>query len=446
MAYQLKSTGIATQCLMCIAVDPDTGTIKDYASAAVTTDLVVGANVTLGTQAWDGISRDYFRLGAGTAADDFVAFGATKPVWNLTDSGTQLTAVAIGEVAGASARCFGADSNNYFAAIDLGASAYYPTLRVGATAKRGAGAALTTGTKAIFGVAIDRTNSCTAFRSLDTDATMTVDAGIGGAVSGSSNFALNYVGRRDDSTTHQQDKWHLIAFFSGLLVEADFDALRDDWFGTLFESSGGDVTAPVLTSPTGTATGATTADVGATTDEGNGTLYAVATTSATQPNAAQIKAGQDHTGAAAPWGGSQAVASVGAKTLGATGLTASTGYYAHLIHTDTATNDSNIVTSAQFTTDALTLWGFDLDTLPGAVFGAISGALTGLTRETAVSIAVRVYDASTGALVHEAAPAVTDANGRLARYEHAALASDTYDVVFKRVSDGAIACARLTTT
>lgn len=114
----------------------------------------------------------------------------------------------------------------------------------------------------------------------------------------------------------------------------------------------GDSTAPVLSSPTGTQTGSTTANVGATTDENNGTLYAVVTTSATQPSVAQIKAGQDHTAAAAAWAGSQAVSTTGAKTLGAAGLTASTSYYAHLVHTDAAANDSNRVSSGQFTTAA----------------------------------------------------------------------------------------------
>ncbi len=111
--------------------------------------------------------------------------------------------------------------------------------------------------------------------------------------------------------------------------------------------SDSDTTAPVLSSPTGTATGSTTATIGATTDEGNGTLYGYVSTSATPPSGTDLKAG---TGAV--WSGSASVSSTGAKTLSATGLTASTAYYAHLLHTDAATNDSNIVTSAQFTTSA----------------------------------------------------------------------------------------------
>lgn len=110
---------------------------------------------------------------------------------------------------------------------------------------------------------------------------------------------------------------------------------------------GGDTTAPVLTSPTGTETSDTTATIGATTDEGNGTIYGYVSTSATPPSGTDLKAG---TGAV--WAGSAAVSGTGAQTLNATGLTASTGYYGHLIHTDAAANDSNIVTSVQFTTDA----------------------------------------------------------------------------------------------
>lgn len=114
-----------------------------------------------------------------------------------------------------------------------------------------------------------------------------------------------------------------------------------------------DVTAPTLSSPVGTATGTTTATVGATTDEGNGTMYAVVTVSGTAPSAAQIKAGQDNSGSAAAWNGSQAISSTGAKTFSATGLASATAYYAHVVHTDAASNDSNVVTSSQFTTDAV---------------------------------------------------------------------------------------------
>lgn len=58
-------------------------------------------------------------------------------------------------------------------------------------------------------------------------------------------------------------------------------------------AAAGDTTAPVLTSPVGTQTGQTTADISVSTDEGEGTLYWVVSTSATPPSVAQLQAGND---------------------------------------------------------------------------------------------------------------------------------------------------------
>lgn len=117
----------------------------------------------------------------------------------------------------------------------------------------------------------------------------------------------------------------------------------------LQEAGGGDVTAPILTNAYATHTGATTGLVSVDTDEGNGTLYLVVTTSSTQPSVAQIKAGQNHLGVAGAYSSSQAVSSTGTKNFGPTGLTTSTVYYAHFVHTDSSANDSNRITSNSFT-------------------------------------------------------------------------------------------------
>jgi hypothetical protein len=107
---------------------------------------------------------------------------------------------------------------------------------------------------------------------------------------------------------------------------------------------------PELTNPTATATGATTADLAVTTDTDNGTLYAVVTTSDTAPSAAQVKAGQDHTGAAAAFDDSQAISSTGEKEFNATGLSAGTLYYAHFMHEDDSANQSDVASSTAFRT------------------------------------------------------------------------------------------------
>lgn len=103
----------------------------------------------------------------------------------------------------------------------------------------------------------------------------------------------------------------------------------------------GDTTAPVLTSPTGTKTGSTTASGAVSTDEGNGTLYRLASTNATE-SAATVKAAALTT----------TVTGTGSQAVSFTGLTPATTYYAHYVHRDSSGNDSARVSSASFTTDA----------------------------------------------------------------------------------------------
>lgn len=147
---------------------------------------------------------------------------------------------------------------------------------------------------------------------------------------------------------------------SGAYVSGQVDNIDIDLFGygtggdaAPRSAGGGDTTAPTLTSPTGTSTGTTTASGTVSTDEGNGTLDAVVTTSATTPSAAQIQAGQDHTGsAAAATDLNNTVSATGSQSVSFTGLTAATTYYVHYVHEDAAANVSTAVTSASFTTDS----------------------------------------------------------------------------------------------
>lgn len=108
---------------------------------------------------------------------------------------------------------------------------------------------------------------------------------------------------------------------------------------------GGDSVAPMLSSPVDAASGTTTASLSVDTDEDNGTLYWVVTTSDSPPSAAQVKAGQNHLGASAAASGSQAVSATGTQVIsgGATGLTAGTPYVAHFMHEDAAANQSSVV-------------------------------------------------------------------------------------------------------
>lgn len=137
--------------------------------------------------------------------------------------------------------------------------------------------------------------------------------------------------------------------------KTESSSLNGDFYGfsmALAPAGGGDTTPPTLSSGVGTATGSTTATVGATTDEANGTMYAIVSTSSTPPSSTQIQAGQTNTGSAAPWSGNQAITTTGAKTFSATGLTASTTYYPYVQHKDAAGNNSTVLSGPSFTTSA----------------------------------------------------------------------------------------------
>lgn len=106
--------------------------------------------------------------------------------------------------------------------------------------------------------------------------------------------------------------------------------------------------------PSGTLGTSTTATLGATTDQTSGTFYTVLETSSgllTGITAAQIKAGQNNTSAAALKSGNAAVSTT-TPSVGITGLTASTTYNYSSVQNN-SNGDSNIVTGS-FTTGSAT--------------------------------------------------------------------------------------------
>lgn len=134
----------------------------------------------------------------------------------------------------------------------------------------------------------------------------------------------------------------------------------------------GDVTAPTLTLPLALPLGDTSGYLGVTTNEGNGTLYYVVTTSATPPSAAQVKAGQNDGGTAAVYAGSQAISSTGDKSALPTGLTSNTGNYGYFAHEDAAGNMSAVAATGLFTTLTTGTSDTSFDTLVAAAAVALS--------------------------------------------------------------------------
>ncbi|MEM8700080.1 MAG: hypothetical protein AAGF44_12970, partial [Pseudomonadota bacterium] len=112
-----------------------------------------------------------------------------------------------------------------------------------------------------------------------------------------------------------------------------------------------DTTAPMLSAPTAAANGANGYTGGVTSDEAGGTLFWVLTGSATAPSAAQVIAGQDHSGSATGvTASSQPVAASGAQALSGAGLSGGTSYHLHAAQRDAAGNVSAVISAAAFTT------------------------------------------------------------------------------------------------
>ena len=183
---------------------------------------------------------------------------------------------------------------------------------------------------------------------------------------------------------------------------------------------GGDTTAPTLTSPTASATGSTTASGSVSTNEANGTLYYLVSANATEL-AATVKAGS-----------SQAVTASGSQSVSITGLTASTSYYLHFVHTDAAANDSTVATSAQFTTSAAG------DTTPPTLTGSVNFASITQTSYAASwpagsdNVAVTGYEYQIGST----AAAWTDAGNSLSAAITGRTAGTT-ETVYVRAYDAA---------
>lgn len=201
-----------------------------------------------------------------------------------------------------------------------------------------------------------------------------------------------------------------------------------------------DVTAPTLSSPTDAANGSSAATGSVSTNEGNGTLYWVVSTSGTAPSAAQVKAGQMHTGAAAADSGSQSVSGTGVQTLSPapSGLTASTAYTIHFMHEDAAANQSSVASGDGFTTSAAGITGHDTvhRVESTATASSYNFTLNGITSGQLIHLPVKAMGDST---IHTPATWTVTLNGVAATFVVAAASgsSGTFPSVgvFRVVAD-----------
>lgn len=109
---------------------------------------------------------------------------------------------------------------------------------------------------------------------------------------------------------------------------------------------------PVLSDATVVSVTGTHGHFAITTDEATGIIYWVVTTSSTQPSAAQIRSGQNHSGATASRSGTFPVTDDGEHQFLVDGLTDQTVYYLHATQRDASGNDATVISTASFETDS----------------------------------------------------------------------------------------------
>lgn len=108
--------------------------------------------------------------------------------------------------------------------------------------------------------------------------------------------------------------------------------------------------APILSSPGAEPTSSTEVLIFASTNQGTGTMYVVLTQVEGLPTAAQVKAGQDSTGAAVA-NQSLVIVNPGSKAFSFTGLTPSTTYYGYFMHENASGAQSLVASTGAVTTN-----------------------------------------------------------------------------------------------
>lgn len=276
MAVTLKTTGIAAQLINCIAVNPQTGVLQDFASATITSTMVVDADLVITDDTWKGVTRKKITLSTG----NHIQFGANKPSFSIAAaaSGTGVTYVWIGIAAGNDTFVVGADSNRYFAARLTNGGTVSPAIK-NFNGSQGSGARITAG-KAMFGASILPGTSTRLFSAQESAADLTIAAGsltMPGSA-GAFDVPVEYL-MRSTNTEQPQEPSSLFAYlkFSAALTDEQVQALHDDWFGELFDVIvEADTTPPALTgniTVTGLTSTGYTATCPAATDAGGVTGY-----------------------------------------------------------------------------------------------------------------------------------------------------------------------------
>jgi hypothetical protein len=247
MAYTLKASGIATNLVMCVAVDED-GTIKEFVSPTVNSNKTLGtgvaASVTAG--AWKGTTRNYW------SSTDNGGFDYHGVKFTASNRPTHFTNHTNGFTVWEAYHSIAATMNNMGGLVSYSndAEAGQAGMRrhsntngklqwFMSSTDRGQGTTdIASTTKLSAGVTYDNDDATTSSRlyygleagSLAADGTGDHDG------FGSAQGQVYGIGGFAGQGSHPASRY-CSAVFNRVLTLAEMQSLHDDWFGTLFDGT-----------------------------------------------------------------------------------------------------------------------------------------------------------------------------------------------------------------
>lgn len=237
MALTLKTSGIATNLLMCLAVDDNGTTIKEFVNSTVDSQKTIGSGVTTGSATWKGTSRNYFSTTANGTFDFYgITFGATKPTMNPTATNGIAFFFAFSTRSAASSSPY-----EFLASVTTDHGLTCPTSGLAQlwaySASRGATtSAWPTSTKFSAGISYD-TDDYEWFYGLESGSLASAGSGTSNNGWMESTTVLSLGGRSGFS--NMPASFHIAALFDKKLSLTEMQSLHDDWFNTIFDSGGG---------------------------------------------------------------------------------------------------------------------------------------------------------------------------------------------------------------
>ena len=257
MAFTLKTSGLATLLSVCVAVDEDGTTIKEFVSPTVDSNKAVSGSVTLGAKNWKSVSRGFFETTAN-GAFDFNGIKWTNGTGGVTDfadgNGASIFCAFAGSGIGNNDKYWVSFINDR-QGLRVNSSGK-ANLNFGSPTSAASATTIPTDNSTSFSVGAnyDGTGSGTSEIFYGLESGSLASDGTGTNANQGGNVPLTGIGGPGDGNGNQPAKYHLVTVFTRKLTLVEMQSLHNDWAGTLFDNSAPTPTPTISVTPSITPT------------------------------------------------------------------------------------------------------------------------------------------------------------------------------------------------